>query len=178
MKKSERDKYWTNLIQNCRVSGLSDYEWCRINHIATSSFYYNVKRLRMAACTDAVEINKAILSPNICDIGAPCSVRTLWVELLIKDVVKFIAKIRISGSSSPGFNPLSFNTHFMHVFTYGAFGNGFARIPKFLSDFRSTIILFRIIIDSLDFLFYSVLTLFSVRYFSIEKRTVSRAGYT
>ena len=31
MKKSERDRYWTELIQACRVSGLSDYEWCRWN---------------------------------------------------------------------------------------------------------------------------------------------------
>ena len=52
MNKSERDKYWTELIQTCRVSGLSDYEWCRMNHISTSSFYYNVKRLRMAACNN------------------------------------------------------------------------------------------------------------------------------
>ena len=27
MNKSERDKYWTELIQTCRVSGLSDYIW-------------------------------------------------------------------------------------------------------------------------------------------------------
>lgn len=52
MNKSESDKYWTEIIQTCRVSGLSDYEWCRINHISTSSFYYNVKRLRMAACNN------------------------------------------------------------------------------------------------------------------------------
>lgn len=52
MNKSERDKYWTELIQTCRVSGLSDYEWCRMNHISTSSFYYIVKRLRMAACNN------------------------------------------------------------------------------------------------------------------------------
>ena len=56
MNKSERDKYWTELIQTCRVSGLSDYEWCRINHISTSSFYYNVKRLRMAACNDVAAV--------------------------------------------------------------------------------------------------------------------------
>ena len=30
MNKSEHDKYWTELIQTCRASGLSDYEWCRI----------------------------------------------------------------------------------------------------------------------------------------------------
>lgn len=56
MNKSERDKYWTELIQTCRVSGLSDYEWCRMNHISTSSFYYNVKKLRMAACNDAAAV--------------------------------------------------------------------------------------------------------------------------
>lgn len=56
MNKSERDKYWTELIQTCRVSGLSDYEWCRMNHISTSSFYYNVKRLRMAACNNAAAV--------------------------------------------------------------------------------------------------------------------------
>ena len=56
IKKYERDKYWSELIHTCRASGLSDYEWCRINHIATSSFYYNVKRLRMAACNDAAAV--------------------------------------------------------------------------------------------------------------------------
>ncbi len=56
MKKSERDKYWTELIQTCRVSGMSDYEWCRVNHIATSSFYYNVKRLRIAVCTNTTVV--------------------------------------------------------------------------------------------------------------------------
>ena len=58
MKKSERDKYWTELIQKCRVSGLSDYEWCQRNSISTSSFYYNVKRLRMAACTTSDTVTK------------------------------------------------------------------------------------------------------------------------
>ena len=33
MNKSERDKYWTELIQTCRVSGLSDYEWCRMRMV-------------------------------------------------------------------------------------------------------------------------------------------------
>lgn len=56
MKRSERDKYWMELIQTCRVGGLSDYEWCRINHIPTSSFYYNVKRLRMEACNDTAAV--------------------------------------------------------------------------------------------------------------------------
>ncbi len=33
MNKSERDKYWTELIQTCRVIGLSDYEWCRMRMV-------------------------------------------------------------------------------------------------------------------------------------------------
>ena len=33
MNKSERDKYWSELIQTCRVSGLSDYEWCRMRMV-------------------------------------------------------------------------------------------------------------------------------------------------
>jgi hypothetical protein len=56
MNKSERDKYLTEIIQTCRVSGLSDYEWCKINNISTSSFYYNVKRLRMVACNDTAAV--------------------------------------------------------------------------------------------------------------------------
>lgn len=56
MKKSERDKYWTEFIQACRVSDLSDYEWCRINHISTSPSYYNVKRLRMAVYNDSAAV--------------------------------------------------------------------------------------------------------------------------
>ena len=37
MNKSERDKYWTELIQTCRVSGLSDYEWCRMRMVSKFS---------------------------------------------------------------------------------------------------------------------------------------------
>lgn len=51
MTKTEKDNYWMDCIQKCRTSGLSDYEWCRQNGISTSSFYYNVRRLRMKACS-------------------------------------------------------------------------------------------------------------------------------
>lgn len=37
---------------------MSDYEWCQRNSISTSSFYYNVKRLRMAACTTTDTVTK------------------------------------------------------------------------------------------------------------------------
>lgn len=50
MTKAEKDNYWMNLIQQCRVSGMSDYAWCNQNGISISSFYYNVRRLRSKAC--------------------------------------------------------------------------------------------------------------------------------
>ena len=104
--------------------------------------------------------------------------RTFRVELLIKDVEKLIAKIRTSGCSSPRLNPLSFNAHFTHVFTNSAFSNGFAGFTKFLGYFRGAVILFRIIIDGLDFLFHSFLALLGSRDCSVKKRTISRARHT
>jgi len=49
MTKAQKDEYWLNCIQQCRVSGLSDYAWCSQNGIPISSFYYNIKRLRKKA---------------------------------------------------------------------------------------------------------------------------------
>lgn len=50
MTKAKKDNYWMNLIQQCRVSGMSDYAWCNQNGISISSFYYNVRHLRTKAC--------------------------------------------------------------------------------------------------------------------------------
>ncbi len=44
------DEEWLNLIQECRSSGLSDKCWCEEHHIATSNFYYQIRRLRKMAC--------------------------------------------------------------------------------------------------------------------------------
>lgn len=49
MTRDQKDQYWMDCIQQCRVSGLSDYAWCQQNGISTSSFYYNIKRLRSNA---------------------------------------------------------------------------------------------------------------------------------
>jgi len=37
---------WFNQIQEARESGLSDWEWCRQNSIATSTSYYHIRKLR------------------------------------------------------------------------------------------------------------------------------------
>lgn len=49
MTKAQKDEYWMDCIQQCRVSGLSDYTWCSQNGIPTSPFYCNIKRLRKNA---------------------------------------------------------------------------------------------------------------------------------
>ena len=41
---------WRTIIETARASGLSDRAWCIANNVPSSSFYYNVKRLRMQAC--------------------------------------------------------------------------------------------------------------------------------
>ena len=43
---SEKDHYWLNIIQECRASGKSDYQWLQENNIAVSTFYYHVKQLQ------------------------------------------------------------------------------------------------------------------------------------
>lgn len=47
---SEKDRYWLNIIQECRASGKSDYQWLQENNIAAPTFYYHVKQLRKKAC--------------------------------------------------------------------------------------------------------------------------------
>ena len=60
MTKAEKNKYWMDCIQQCRVSGLSDYAWCHQNGISTSSFYYNIKRLRIKASAVPASVAKVV----------------------------------------------------------------------------------------------------------------------
>ena len=43
------DEEWFATIRECWSSGLSDRVWCRENGISSSSFYYNVRKLRNKA---------------------------------------------------------------------------------------------------------------------------------
>ena len=47
---SESDRRWFDLIQQCRTSGKSDFQWLQENNIKSATFYYHVKRLRKLAC--------------------------------------------------------------------------------------------------------------------------------
>lgn len=48
---TESERYWYDLIQQCRASGKSDYQWLKENNIKSSTFYYHVKKLRKNACS-------------------------------------------------------------------------------------------------------------------------------
>jgi len=67
--------------------------------------------------------------------------------------MQLFAEIRITGGSSPRFNPLGFDSHLAHIFSNGALRNTFSGFTEFFGDFRSTIVLVRIIIDMLDLFF-------------------------
>lgn len=68
MTKAEKDKYWMDCIQQCHVSGLSDYAWCNQNGISTSSFYYNMKRLSMKASAVLASVPKVVEKRDVVPI--------------------------------------------------------------------------------------------------------------
>lgn len=48
--KKRTNEEWRQVILEARNSGLSDYEYCRINTIPPSTFYRAIKRLRRLSC--------------------------------------------------------------------------------------------------------------------------------
>lgn len=49
-KKIRSDQEWLELIQECRTSGLTDREWCRMHSISINTFYNKISGLRKKAC--------------------------------------------------------------------------------------------------------------------------------
>lgn len=65
MTKTQKEEYWMNCIQQCRVSGLSDYAWCKENGVSISSFYYNIKKLRNKASAIPDPVSRVVEKPEI-----------------------------------------------------------------------------------------------------------------
>ena len=61
------DRYWFDLIQKCRTSGKSDYQWLKDNNIKSPTFYYHVKQLRKKAC-EIPETAKEVSKPEIQEV--------------------------------------------------------------------------------------------------------------
>ena len=68
------DEEWKSIILDCRASGLPDKDWCREHDISTSSFYYNLRKLRKLACDipephngNALTISQEVVPLRIAD---------------------------------------------------------------------------------------------------------------
>ena len=61
------DRYWFDLIQKCRTSGKSDYQWLKDNNIKSPTFYYHVKQLRKKAC-ELPETTKKTYIPEVQEV--------------------------------------------------------------------------------------------------------------
>ncbi len=64
--KCRSDQEWMDIITECRQSGLSDSVWCEQHHIASSTFYNAIKRLRAKACDIPTPMYKS--GKNIIDL--------------------------------------------------------------------------------------------------------------
>ena len=49
-RKYRTDEEWLSLIQECRLSGLTDKQWCETHQICPSNFYYQIHKFRKRAC--------------------------------------------------------------------------------------------------------------------------------
>lgn len=58
--KDYRINEWTARIRECSTSGLSVKRWCEDNGVAEGSYYYWLKRVRVAACEALPVIQKPI----------------------------------------------------------------------------------------------------------------------
>lgn len=94
--------------------------------------------------------------------------------LFVKDVVKFITKIRIFDSRSSGIVSLSFNTFFCTCIYLQCVRQWIRQIWKFQCYFRCAGILYRIIINSLGFHLYIYLGRSKKRFFDDGKKDIQR----
>ncbi len=96
---------WQSLILECRSSGMTDAEWCRINGIAKNAFYSALKRLRKKA----VELPAPTKGIPFHDLTAPVT----------QDVVKVTPVPDMSPTSSVPKDPvrseLSADTHTIQI---------------------------------------------------------------
>ena len=49
-RKYRTDEEWLSLIQECRLSGLTDKQWCETHQICPSNFYYQIQKFSKRAC--------------------------------------------------------------------------------------------------------------------------------
>ncbi len=97
---TESDRYWFDLIQKCRTSGKSDYQWLQENNIKSPTVYYHIKQLRKKAC-EIPETTRRVSKPEIQEVvpvffeNEALSVSTVPIETAIPEVPDNVAAIRL-----------------------------------------------------------------------------------
>ena len=89
-------------------------------------------------------------------IAAPDGVRLFGIELLVQNIFKSAAVIRIDGRSGVRLYPLRFYAYLFHIFSYRSFGYYFAIFTELGSDLRCSVILIRGVVNVDDIFFDTV----------------------
>ena len=65
-RKYRTDEEWLSLIQECRLSGLTDKQWCETHQICPSNFYYQIQKFRKRVCEIPESQSKTTLTARGC----------------------------------------------------------------------------------------------------------------
>ena len=93
-----RLQQWTQVITECRRSGKTVKTWCEENNINSKSYYYWLKRARIAACNSlptVTEKQQEIVPISISDIST-CKDET---KLISSDLEQTVVVININSTS-------------------------------------------------------------------------------
>ena len=55
-------RYWLDVIQQCRASGLTNQAWCEQNNVSLKSYYYWIAKIRRLALEELPRKNNGIHS--------------------------------------------------------------------------------------------------------------------
>jgi transposase-like protein len=82
-----RLNHWTEIIRECRNSGQTISAWCADHDINPKSYYYWLKRVRMAACESLPapgSDNQQIVPVNIPDRLAETAAQALSSDIILR----------------------------------------------------------------------------------------------
>lgn len=102
---------------------------------------------------DTGEIDEPLICPYIGNVGASCCIGSLWIELLVENVVQFFARVGVKRCPRPRSYPLRFYAHFPHIFAYSTLTDTDIRLIEFAGDFTCSVVLVRLVVNLLDLLF-------------------------
>ena len=124
---------------------------------------------------DAGQVGKSLMGVDVGNIGTPYGVRPVRIELLVQNVVQFLAEVGINRGSDPGFDPLSPDSHFPHVGTDRSLGDPFSFLLEFPGNLWRPVILVGAVVNLLDPLLDSFLSELGFRRPVLKEGLVARS---